>query len=89
MSTVIPCLKDAQKVCEAGGQVPRYRCEVGQVVGLDADNLAQAQRICDMFPHVPGCLAEQACNAYFPQATPMYQACHQTVTCLQAETDQP
>jgi hypothetical protein len=71
------CADKTMKTCDS------YRCKVGIVVGVTPNNLAQAKHICEMFPSVEGCVAEQACSAYFPMSTSMYQSCNQTVQCME------
>lgn len=75
------CAEKTMKTCDS------YRCKVGIVVGVTPNNLAQSKHICEMFPSVEGCVAEQACSAYFPMSTSMYQSCNQTVQCIENSSE--
>lgn len=63
-----------------------YRCQVGIQTGSNANVIAQAQHICDRFEGLEGCVAQQACNAYFPASTPMYKSCSKTTQCIVDQT---
>jgi len=80
--TPTQCANTVMRSCENSNS-NAYRCEVGVAVGLNLNNVHQAKRICDGFPGVETCLAEQACAAYFPTSTTMYKACNELVTCMQ------
>lgn len=71
------CADKSTQICDS------YRCHVGITVGVTPNNLSQSQHICNMFPGVEGCVAEQACSAYFPMSTSMYQSCNKTVQCIE------
>jgi hypothetical protein len=74
------CVKQSLQECNT------YRCQVGTIVGATPNNIEQAKRICEMFPGVEGCVAEQACSAYFPMSTSMYKSCNRTTQCIENQT---
>ena len=65
-----------------------YRCQVGIKTGANPNVIAQAQHICDRFEGLEGCVAQQACNAYFPTSTSMYKSCNKTTQCIVDQTKQ-
>jgi hypothetical protein len=80
-TVVTQCVTKSLQDCQT------YRCQVGATVGSNLNNLGQAQHICSMFPRIEGCVAEQACSAYFPTSTSMNKSCSQTVKCIQNGMD--
>lgn len=60
----------------------QFRCQVAIAVGSNNENLEQAQRICQMFPTLPTCLAQQSC-ANFVTGSIDHQTCVNVTRCLE------